>query len=110
VREYGYDVPGRAIEVINCRLKAVGAVPKAPLTPAGASGADASAARSGERGIYHGKRHGWQSTPVYDRARLAPGATLQGPAVIEEMSSTTVLGPTHALRVDAYGNLIVRVA
>ncbi|MFL9960211.1 hydantoinase/oxoprolinase family protein [Paraburkholderia sediminicola] len=110
VREYGYDVPGRAIEVINCRLKAVGAVPKAPLTPAGASGADASAARSGERGIYHGKRHGWQSTPVYDRARLAPGATLQGPAVIEEMSSTTVLAPTHALRVDAYGNLIVRVA
>jgi N-methylhydantoinase A len=110
VREYGYDVPGRAIEVINCRLKAVGAVPKAPLTPAGASGTDASAARSGERGIYHGKRHGWQSTPVYDRARLAPGATLQGPAVIEEMSSTTVLAPTHALRVDAYGNLIVRVA
>jgi hypothetical protein len=30
--------------------------------------------------------------------------------VIEEMSSTTVLAPTHALRVDAYGNLIVRVA
>jgi N-methylhydantoinase A len=110
VREYGYDVPGRAIEVINCRLKAVGAVPKAPLTPAAASGADASTARTGERDIYHGKRHGWQSTPVYDRARLAPGATLQGPAVIEEMSSTTVLAPTHALRVDAYGNLIVRVA
>jgi len=109
VREYGYDVPDRAIEIINCRLKAVGAVPKAPLSPA-AEGADASVALDGERRVYHGKQHGWQMTPVYDRERLAAGVTLQGPAVVEEMSSTTVLAPTHSLRVDAYGNLIVRVA
>jgi N-methylhydantoinase A len=108
-REYGYDVPGRAIEIINCRLKAVGAVPKAPLSLA-AEGADASVAQSGERRVYHGKQHGWLVTPVYDRERLAAGATLQGPAVVEEMSSTTVLAPSHSLRVDAYGNLIVRVA
>ena len=99
MREYGYDVPDRAIEIINCRLKAVGAVPKAPLSPA-AEGADASAARDGERRVYHGKQHGWLTTPVYDRERLAAGITLQGPAIIEEMSSTTVLAPTHSLRVE----------
>jgi N-methylhydantoinase A len=107
-REYGYDVPDRAIEIINCRLKAVGAVPKAPLSPA-AEGVDAAVALDGERRVYHGKQHGWLMTPVYDRERLAAGVALQGPAVVEEMSSTTVLAPTHSLRVDAYGNLIVRV-
>jgi N-methylhydantoinase A len=109
-REYGYDVPGRPIEVINCRLKAVGAVPKAPLIAAGEALWDPALALSGTRDVYHGKRHGWQSTPVYDRERLVVGAELLGPAVIEEMSSTTVLAPTQSLRVDPYGNLIIQLA
>ena len=110
IREYGYDVPDRAIEVINCRLKAVGEVSKAPLIPVGNGAGDAAVAQKGARDIYHGKRHGWHATPVYARSLLMSGATLQGPAVIEEMSSTTVLSPAHSLRVDAYGNLIVQVA
>lgn len=111
LREYGYEVPGRAIEIINCRLKAIGQVPKAPLAPASApTHDDAAAACLEARAVYHGKRHGWRETPVYDRLRLAPGASLSGPAVIEEMSSTTVLAPGQSLHVDAYGNLVIQLA
>jgi len=109
-REYGYDVPGRPIEVINCRLKAVGTVPKAPLTASAETACDLAAARTGSRDVYHGKQHGWQPTPVYDRALLSAGAALRGPAIIEEMSSTTVLAPTHTMHVDGYGNLIIQIA
>ncbi|NYT26297.1 hydantoinase/oxoprolinase family protein [Alcaligenaceae bacterium] len=106
-KEYGYNVPTRQIEIINCRMKAVGAVGKAPLAelePGGGSRPDA------ERDIYFGAGHGWMASKVYRRVNLGPGAKLSGPAVVEEMSSTTVIRPGQSLEVDAYGNLIINIA
>ena len=105
-REYGYQVAGRAIQIINCRLQAVGQVLKAPLAPARTDTTLADA-RTGSREVYHGKAHGWQATAVYDRDLLSAGTRIAGPAVIEEMSSTTVIGPTHQALVDTYGTLII---
>lgn len=105
-REYGYQVPDRAVQVINCRLQAVGQVIKAPLAQADGKGSLAQA-RIGQRQVYCGKAHGWCEAAVYDRDRLPAGATIPGPAVIEEMSSTTVLGPTHHAEVDRFGTLII---
>jgi N-methylhydantoinase A len=106
LREYGYNVPGRAIEIINCREKAVGAVIKAPMARLAAAPPAAPASR---RDIYFGAAHGWLPTPVYDRERLGAGAAFDGPAVFEEMSSTTVIAPGQHAHVDDYGNLIVRI-
>jgi N-methylhydantoinase A/oxoprolinase/acetone carboxylase beta subunit len=47
------------------------------------------------------------ATPVYDRYRLAPGATLDGPAVVEEHESTAVVPPGTTARVDEELNLVV---
>jgi N-methylhydantoinase A len=107
LREYGYNVPERAIEIINCRIKAIGAVVKAPLAKLAA--AKAPEPVSG-REIYFGSRHGWLATDVYDRDQLGAGAEFDGPAVFEEMSSTTVISPGQHARVDDYGNLVVRIA
>ncbi|MGE8616508.1 MAG: hypothetical protein ACN6O0_01680, partial [Achromobacter spanius] len=52
---------------------------------------------------------GWKETPVYDRDRVPTGACFTGPALLEEMSSTTVVGVGHAASVDEYGNLIIRL-
>ena len=46
-------------------------------------------------------------TPVYRRARLEPGMEIQGPAVIEEKTSTTVLYPAQSARIDKYLNIEV---
>ncbi|MEX2642006.1 MAG: hydantoinase B/oxoprolinase family protein, partial [Acetobacterales bacterium] len=48
-------------------------------------------------------------TPVYDRAELATGMTVAGPAVIEEPESTLILGADSRSTVDGYGNLIVEI-
>jgi N-methylhydantoinase A len=52
---------------------------------------------------------GWQNTPIYDRASLGAGLRLAGPAVIDEMSSTTLVEPDQRVTVDAAGNLIVEI-
>lgn len=104
-REYGYDVDGLAIEVVNCRLKVVGAVerhpPRVPQTH------DAAPQPKEQRSVRFAQ--GWLDTPVYDRATLGTGITLAGPAIVDEMSSTTVVAPGQRLAVDTLGNLIVEL-
>lgn len=106
-KEYGYKVPTRAIEIINCRMKAVGVIGKAPLARLESRGDNQP---MDERDIYFGAQAGWCASKVYKRAALAPGVRIQGPAVIEEMSSTTVIRPGQSLMVDDYGNLVVDIA
>jgi N-methylhydantoinase A len=105
-REYGYVVEDRAVQIINCRAQAVGQVIKAPLARRAVSGT-VQDARAGSRKAYFGARHGWLDTPVYDRDKLPAGAQFAGPALVEEMSATTVIGVGHGARIDDYGNLII---
>ena len=107
-REYGYDVPGKAVEIVNCRLQAVGRVAKAPLRELTVTGTLADAS-TGRRDVYHGAEHGWLATPVYVRGKLAAGTVIDGPAVIEEMSSTMLLTPGQHATVDKIGNIIIRL-
>jgi N-methylhydantoinase A len=50
---------------------------------------------------------GWQDTPIYNRADVAPGTELDGPAVIEQMDTTIVIEPGCAAKADDLGNLVV---
>lgn len=107
---YGYGIPGRAIVIVNCRLQVTGEVTKAPLQHTNRTQEPDGVARPDQhRPVYLGSARGFVSIPVVDRQRLSSGQTLQGPAIIEEMSSTTYLGPTDQLVVDVLGNLIITV-
>jgi len=44
-------------------------------------------------------------TEIYERTKLQPGHELSGPAVLEELSSTTVFAPSQTAYVDEYGNV-----
>jgi N-methylhydantoinase A len=104
-REYGYDIPGRAIEVVNCRLKAVGLIDRpAPHFVGTTAAAHARAARQ----VHFDS--GWIETPIFDRAELAVGARLSGPAVVDEMSATTLVPTGWDLSVDRSGNLLLEMA
>jgi N-methylhydantoinase A len=105
-REYGYAIPGRDVEIVNCRLQAVGAVPRAPLNRL--EGGGAAPAPVGRRKVHFGT-DGWVDTPLYLRAHLGAATRLDGPVIIDEMSSTTVVPPGDVLRVDAIGNLVIEV-
>jgi N-methylhydantoinase A len=106
-RTNGYDIPGRGVELVNCRLTAVGHVPRgAPEPPP--EGGTVEAARIGMRRVYYDPRHGWHDTPVHAREKLPVGARISGPAIIEEMSSTSIVFPGQWATLDADGNVIIR--
>ena len=67
-------------------------------------------ALKGERQAWHPELGGLTATPVYDRYRLAPGARIEGPAIVEERESTLVIGPGGSGVVDERWNLVVTVA
>jgi N-methylhydantoinase A len=54
------------------------------------------------------EQHGTVEAEVHDRDGLVPGDRLEGPAIVEEAASTTLLLPGQQLTVDEYGNLEVR--
>jgi N-methylhydantoinase A len=51
----------------------------------------------------------WQDTPVHDRARLPPGMTFEGPAILEQLDSTTVVESGVWGSVDVMGNVVLKV-
>ncbi|MBM3220679.1 MAG: hydantoinase/oxoprolinase family protein [Candidatus Rokubacteria bacterium] len=51
----------------------------------------------------------WHDTPIYRRERLAVGVRFDGPAIVEQLDSTTVIEPGDRVEVDTLGNLIITV-
>ena len=49
----------------------------------------------------------WHDAPIYDRSKLGVGGAVTGPAIIQEMDSTTLVLPGHAATVDSVGNLLI---
>ena len=100
--EYGYVLHDRDIEIVNCRVQAIGAVVKADIRP---HGTGASPRVLEERDVWF--EGGWHGTPVYARHTIGAGACVEGPAIVEEMSSTAIVLPGQRGRCDTMGNLIV---
>ena len=71
--------------------------------------AGTGAARKGTRLAYDPDSAGLIEWPVYDRYALAPGATVTGPALIEERESTCVIGAGDVATVDARYNLVAEL-
>ncbi len=106
--EYGYAIPSRAIEFVSARLQAIGEVDKAPQARI-EGGASLAAAAIGERAFYVDAAQGWRMASIYDRNRLPVGQAFEGPAIINEMSATTIVLPGQSAVVDPFGNIIVEV-
>jgi N-methylhydantoinase A len=102
---YGHSNPREAVEYVNLRVTAIGRIDKPDL---------ASGQSQLQRGVpvpastrpivFDGGVH---QTPIYARALLQPGHHLEGPAVIEESSCTTVIPPGSTVNVDTLHNLVV---
>lgn len=107
-RRYGRMLEGLPIEALHWRLTASGPPSPVTLTPAPSGSASPDAALKGRRDVYF-PAAGYVPTPTYDRERLAPGAQLSGPAVIEERESTAIIRPSDSAAVDAFGSIIVRI-
>ena len=91
---------GVPIEALNWRVTVSGPRPSLAFGGAPAAETVAPDAVKAARRAWFAEAEGWVDTPVYDRYALRPGATLTGPAIVEERESTAVVGPGARCRVD----------
>jgi N-methylhydantoinase A len=101
-RRYGHMAASEAVEIVNFQVTAVGQIPKprfheTPVT--------VQTPQPHERRTAYFSPTDVTETPVFRRSTLAPGAAIDGPAIIEEKTSTTVLYPGQRAKVDGYLNI-----
>ncbi len=97
--------PEYPIEALSWRLRAIG--PDQAVRLDSATRTDGQDALRGRRRVYFRETGDYLDCPVYRHALLAPGMTIQGPAVFEQRESTAVVGPGDRVEVDRWLNLVV---
>jgi len=65
-------------------------------------------AKTGRRKVFFGTEHGTLATEIYHRDRLEPGHHVTGPAIVEQLDTTTVIQPEQDATVDEYRNIIIK--
>ncbi|TAK81774.1 MAG: hydantoinase/oxoprolinase family protein [Betaproteobacteria bacterium] len=97
------------VEVLCWRLAATGPrTMRLPSSKSKAQGTPKTRARRSRLMLFPGWSK-YRMCPVYSRYELQPRAVLQGPAVVEEDESATIVGPGGRLNMDGFGNLIIAV-
>lgn len=102
---YGHHDPRAAIEIINYRCVARGKLyrPGNPVTPV--ISRNYLAAKETRQVWFD--RDGPRATSIYSRDELQPGTALDGPAIVEQMDTTTLIRPGYSAHVDNAFNLII---
>jgi N-methylhydantoinase A len=108
-QHYGYAMRDQPVVLVNVQVTAVASLPKPGSTSAApaARWRRSTPRRKDCRPMF--LDGGWTTAFVYDRALLEPGMAIDGPAIVEQTDSTTVLLPGDCARIDQFRNLIIRV-
>lgn len=104
---YGTSTPGGPVEIVNLRVTAIGRIEKPKLREIGRAGGDVASARKAVRPVFFPETRGMIDCPIYDRHSLGAEMVVEGPAVVEEADSTTVIHPGYEVKVDRFGNLLL---
>ena len=102
---FGVELREMRALVMSLRTAVIGR--RRPIPLDGLAGPLSSGGPSATRPVWFDG--GWRETPIYRRERLAVGATLAGPAIVEQLDATTVIEPGDRAVVDALGNLEITV-
>jgi N-methylhydantoinase A len=106
---YGFSVASEKAEIVSLRSAIVGQMRKPPFEhiARGDANPDAEAFR-GKRPVYFAST-GFVDTPTWNRPLLKAGNRIEGPTLIEEHASTTVVHPGDFVSVDDFGDLIIDI-
>jgi N-methylhydantoinase A len=106
-RLFGYSLEedkDAPVEVINVRVQSVGEVAKPSFRTEAKSGADCSHAIKGERSVYIPEDKEFRTVTVYDGHKMVHGNHVDGPAMIEQVTTAIFVGGTFNCVVDQYGS------
>jgi N-methylhydantoinase A len=106
-QRYNHSAPDESAEIVSVRVSAIGQLGQ-PRLPRLAEGMPTppDAARKGARTVTFPGR-GRASATVWDRSALRESNTINGPAVIEEEQSTTLVPPGYKMTVHGLGHLLI---
>ena len=103
-RQYGFARRDQRVQLVNVWVSAELPIADDQRRPADRTVSEPPAPRS-IRPVY--LRGSWVDTPVYNRTDLRPGQRIDGPAVIEQLDSTTLIGPAQHACVDAWEQIAI---
>jgi N-methylhydantoinase A len=106
---YGQSAEAEEAEIVTFRVQAEIEIDRFAFPKIAAATGSVDRARTGERPLYDVARRAFLTAGVYDRAKLAPGDRLRGPAVINQFDATTIVLDGQTLTVDPYGILVIDV-
>jgi len=106
---YGFAVEEERILCVTFRAEALGVVQKADLPRSNAGPSDATRAIVGQRDVWFPETRSFTDTTILSRDLLASGMTFSGPAIIEQMDTTTLVPPGTKVWVDEIENLILEL-
>jgi N-methylhydantoinase A len=103
---YGYSLENEntAVELINFRLVCIGKTQKPAFRQEDYDGADPCGAVKNCRKIFLPIQKQAKEVDVFDGLRLKFGNKIAGPAIIEQVNTTTLVTPEYNLMVDQYGS------
>jgi N-methylhydantoinase A len=104
-RIYGHSSPEELVEIVNLRVNAIGVMVKPELKKIESGSEGPEKALKSHREVFF--KDGAVSCPIYDRYKLLSGNKIEGPAIIEEVDSTTVVYPSYKATVDDFGNIVM---
>ena len=103
---FGHFAPQAAVEIVSFRVRGIGLVPQVGMPEFKRGGRSLADARRGDRHVRFEDAE--VECPVYWRERLDVDLSIPGPAVIDQLDSTTLICPGQVACVDKWRNLIVR--
>jgi N-methylhydantoinase A len=108
LKEFGYVMPDSfaSVELVAARVAGLGTVPKISLERLDSRAEDAIV--RGTRRVYFDGA--WLDSAIYERDSLPAGFELEGPAILEQTDSTTVIPPRATARIDEWGNVIIKIS
>ncbi len=104
-QRYGYATPEVAVTIVNLRVVATGPMP--PLKPPSIPIRDTPPLPKEHRSVFFEEIGEFMITPIYERSSLGRESELQGPAIIEQLDSTTVVHPEVKALTRKDGNIIL---
>jgi N-methylhydantoinase A/oxoprolinase/acetone carboxylase beta subunit len=111
-REYSRRFEESDIEIPNVRVRGIGLMPelRTPETEPGSESPDEALRHEGEAWFRVGGNLEAVSTRYYDRGALKAGNRLEGPAIVNQYDSTTVIPPGLSARIDRFGNIVIAIS
>ncbi|NKF22602.1 hydantoinase/oxoprolinase family protein [Solimonas marina] len=106
-QRYGHSL-SEPVQIVTLRLRATGQLEKPTLRKLDAASGPVDEARVATRDAFCFARRARAEFGVYARHKLAPGHVIDGPAIIDEGTSTTVVHSDQRVTIDDYGHLIIR--